>query len=278
MNRYGYTHGNPVNNIDPSGMLVGVLEAVLRTVIDVLIKQAPLLLSYKLVKGARDTILYTIAAQVLVKAAEAQLDADARDTANGEDISRRYGIPVLGFGFGNLYEHAYHVLDAQGGRGYTASRRQASSRRDPQQRIPDDSAPPHPQISPILHYQEKRPDDGWLETLIPSGGEEIESYLSSSRVTLPMYTRILPRSYARDEYPFGRSQEGGNSNFRKNMVSVRLVHEAESRAQGSLYASFRTAASLKEGSTFVVISKPGTSGYWINGQWNEFNYRYPTYF
>lgn len=52
------------------------------------------------------------------------------------------------------------------------------------------------------------------------------------------YYTIPPRSYARDEYPFSTTEEGGPINWNNDRVSVDVVTAEESSLQGELLGYF----------------------------------------
>jgi RHS repeat-associated protein len=229
--KYPYVHGNPINYIDPSGLLVYELEtaSILQRILASLSTPIPIGAI-----GVARTVGETIA---IVSIATAAITVGL-SLELLRDFSRRNGIPTLVFLGGNLEEHARHVQHTQFGIGNTVNRirrlEEIQRNRVPVPGLRDASlekggfispflVAPHPVILPF--YAPVRTaienDRGFLN-ILPRNG----------RLGLP------PRTVVRDEFPFSTTTSGGTDRFNNNQVSVRYVPDAESRRQAGLISAF----------------------------------------
>jgi hypothetical protein len=133
------------------------------------------------------------------------------------------GIPVVLYGGRDLEEHASHIFAAQTGYGFTRSRRDTSTNH-----LPLFDAPAHVPIDSLLTKRSGEWNRTWLGRRIPTNSPEIAHYQS-----------INPNvDYARDEYPFATTVNGGRRNYDEDKVSLKIVSNSESGRQGYLMREF----------------------------------------
>jgi RHS repeat-associated protein len=236
LNRYGYTHGNPVNGIDPSGMFVeGDFLVANKLQSDLQAQQTPVYIHT--VNASRET-LFKAAVETGLNVLRVSLAILARTILDEivDEVANQYRIPILIFGGNDLREHAQHVFSAQIGFGYTRSRREAKGFH-----LPINDAPPHQTSDLLLQFKSLRSDSRWIGNVIKPGSPEVQNYKN--------ITGITPE---RDEYPFGTTNQGGKYNYSQNdNVSLRLVSETESSRQGGYIRTFYNDPNVDLQPTFL---------------------------
>jgi RHS repeat-associated protein len=233
LNKYGYTHGNPVNGTDPSGMfLLG--EFSLRNALESQIQaqqttQTIRVLGY-IGTGRNATIGTTTLARTLPIVATALFAAAILRSDEPDET----GIPyiVWGLEYGVTNAHTYRALH---GSGFT--------------KTPGTISPS------VLHYREPAKNDrNWIK---PSGS-------NFSNIPYPCNRGKIGDGLDCDEYPYNSSQEGGQDNYNNNgNVSIALVPGQEQRFQGGNIKEFyRNALNYTPGAVFGVWAK--------NNSWNSY--------
>jgi len=68
---------------------------------------------------------------------------------------------------------------------------------------------------------------------------------------------------SRDEYPYNKSEEGGESNYLKGRVSIKCVSSSESSLQGAFINTFYnySPTPISDGEGFAVFPIGAASGY-----------------
>ena len=215
LNRYGYTHGNPVNNIDPSGMF-SISESL------VAIQGFSTLLAQQLVLfSARAGVLGGSANGLGISGRVALIVGIAlfAATALHSDEPENTGIPAIiwGLEFGQTTIHNYKALH---GEGNTSDRYE--------------SLPIQP-ILPIFTYKK--------------GGRNSYAWYN---VKQPCKSR--PKGMVCDEFPYATTVEGGKDNYVKGKVSLASVPSVEQvgQGQGTGLQRFYSLASINNGDKFGV--------------------------
>ncbi|WP_055073990.1 RHS repeat-associated core domain-containing protein [Pseudanabaena sp. 'Roaring Creek'] len=225
LNRYGYTHGNPVNGTDPSGMFQTLQEiAVVNQMISTLSAITALNYSQSIVQSPRIINLLSLQSDYL-------LNASIPD----KNDRRVRGIPfiVWGLDYGVTTVHTYK---AQHGGGFTNS----------------------PTGSSIgISFTYKKPGNPRIEPSVGSS-DYWYNYFSpcNRRNGFPTGTLVC------DEFPYASTSEGGYNNYRSGTVSIALVPKAEQSLRGSdligqggaLRQFYKDAFNYEPGKKFLVFA------------------------
>jgi len=228
LNRYGYTHGNPINDTDPSGMFAASLVA-LETVLQGAILATGAYLGYQIGQSLSEpnssssgSIAYTpiTLSRTLPRVIAAE---EIERCALFGDTDCYVGFPIVFYGAEDFPEHSMHIFKAHVGWGNTLSNNVATTS-FPTPRRETGLINPLPSF---LFKRADRWDDKWLDD-VPSVNGTFQTEYTARTGNVPN----------RDEYPFAATWDGGESNYYADKVSVELVDAGESKRQGGLMSAF----------------------------------------
>ncbi|ELS31341.1 MULTISPECIES: RHS repeat-associated core domain-containing protein [Pseudanabaena] len=248
LNRYGYTHGNPVNGTDPSGMFLLEQAAVNRIIATL---AAIYFVSYSrgssgsrltgLPQSERPIPPISLAEGLPLQVSIRELNTCA---SLNDPYCSRTGIPTVVYTAKDLPGHASHINAAQNGQGNTISSDARNPSIFPQYRLPA-----------TLHYGSEQPRT-FLDRTSHCNQSARDAWTSQFHWISP----------ACDEYPFNSSIEGGETRYNMGYVSLQLLDDLESSTQGGLMGAFYQRARVNFGDIFGVVTMPNNAGersFWI---------------
>jgi RHS repeat-associated protein len=217
LNKYGYTHGNPVNVIDPTGMFSIAQSLVAIQGFSTLLAQQLVLFSMRsiAVGGTLGGSGLSVSGRVALIVGIALFAA----TALHSDEAENTGIPAIiwGLEMGQTTIHNYKALH---GEGNTSDRYEGRP------------------IQPIFPVFKKRSRQVWKYADFP-----------------PCKTNgIKGDKLTCDEFPYATTEEGGLTKYKQGKVSLALVPEAEQSGvgQGNRLKAFYNLAKLNNGEKYGV--------------------------
>jgi RHS repeat-associated protein len=250
LNKYGYVHGNPINNTDPSGMLLwGLLgdevaetalatqEAAYNSSILSLVGRV-LISSFGRSAGIAFGTTFSISVAQWARLILAESDLKACNIDENQECEAR-GLPILfsgdTFRGESLRQTTLHTYDAI----TKENKHSLLSAWDSQ---------------PSSHTENGNGIRQWYKFK----PECDKSGMSTGQ----------KKSLGCDEYPFFSTNEGGYSNYSANRVSLRLVPTSE-KGQGLLVGAAASAGVVK-GDVFKewygVVAIPGFPSFWFDRQ------------
>lgn len=210
LNRYGYTHGNPVNNIDPSGMFLGEQLVVISEQGRLQSQQLPIWIpiATQALQKLGISILNS-AVQVVRKSIEASFAIDKEL----KQIAKDNHVPAIIWGINFPYTTA-HTAAAISGSGFTSD---SVKDWDTDNGVLFKATP-----LPVILSRAPRIKGDWYKEKEPC-----KSYKPD-------------KSFVCDEYPFGATEQGGPDMYEKGLVSLYPVppYEQTGRGQGNVLNSF----------------------------------------
>ncbi len=235
--KYPYVHGNPVNNTDPSGLLIQ--ETTVASSVQNTLQASSFTSSIVAVKLG----LYTVEKYNLTYSKVALRNCNLTG-----DKDCQAGVPIVFFG--QQYQ----------GKSFTETTRHIENAIKNLTPLVSAYA-----IRPANHGQPQ-----WYKTRGECGGKGRHEYkkykLETEGITLVNADIIC------DEYPFGQTEQGGLASFDKGLVSLKNIPNAEGTPQGNLINDKnRQLAGVVKGNFFLkwygVVAIPELSGSgWKNRQ------------
>ncbi len=233
LNKYGFTHSDPINNSDPSGYTNlaessvasgGHLSLMLSSIPNITINTA---------RVAANDALFASAASgaALFRAAGVGIMTSLALTASSSQRDRLIGVPIIVFGQ-EFPGHADHIRDAQTGNGSSFWSAPFALNRAP----------------------------AW-----PRGWYNVDSVVQCNREARARF----PVSRACDEYPFASTRQGGPVNYVLGGVSLRLLDLNESNRSGTFLNTFYTTAGIDSGgfskeSRFIALGVPSIRSFFTD--------------
>nr|WP_026149077.1 RHS repeat-associated core domain-containing protein [Leptolyngbya sp. FACHB-161] len=206
LNKYVYAAGNPITNTDPSGLFIGEITVTEKI-------RADLEATYRLPAAVR---LYQTTRSNMIAVAAALAGsfalAAATSMAMARNLNRQFGIPVVFWG-NDVAETTDHQFRAVMGYGYTHGNESGTGFSLP--------------ISPALRRSRNEHDRAWLRG-IPQG-QNLNAALND-----------------RDEFPYAKVIEGGETNYNAGRVSVHQLSLNTNRRQGRWLKTFWDRADVTQ--------------------------------
>jgi hypothetical protein len=197
-----------------------------------------------------------IAAPIFVAAAAFATMALVDYLFETEDDDNVEKFPILFFTDKDMSMHRRHIGNAQMGLGYNKFSYEGF-------RNTGILIPMCPPLSPVLTYSGIRRAVPLPEALDPANNPGDRALIVSALGNPNGDGTLTPRSYARDEYPFATTHEGGPDNWDLGLVSVDVVSQGESLRQAGLLSYFYSSSGVVPGnsplSLFGVKASPLTN-------------------
>uniref|UniRef100_UPI00273A70D1 RHS repeat-associated core domain-containing protein n=1 Tax=Oscillatoria sp. HE19RPO TaxID=2954806 RepID=UPI00273A70D1 len=234
--KYPYVHGNPVNAIDPSGLSSSVMEfSAFQTMLNALITQSlPLVTGVGMTAGGL-TVLPIAVVAVLAR-------AHVLGQTFPTDV-KRWGVPIIIWGGGDLPQTTNHVFKALTGSGYTVDN-------------PSGNLLGSQLIPPLLSRIKPPHSRSWYPNEVQCKGKTGRDGGTPTKVC--------------DEYPYASTAQGGAANYRLGQVSIHPVLETE---QSVGIAGIRNTQGLRL-NEFYRLAKVGHEGKGDSTSWYV-NFAFP---
>jgi RHS repeat-associated protein len=222
LNKYGYVHGNPINNTDPSGMFIGGL-------LDSLSAQQELIRQ----DAARSSGILALTTRFLLSS-----------IGRSVGIAGTTGLAVLGAHVVNLIMsknalkncNATGDEDCQAGVPIVFFGQQYNGRPLRETTSHIRGAIVDKQLTPLVSAYTTRPGThgtpGWYKTKGDCGGKGRFKYKAFIKATEGI--DLVNSEITCDEYPFNSTNEGGYTNYGRGLVSLANVRNLEETPQSQL--------------------------------------------